>query len=200
MHSFITPLNPDISPLITIEPDTTSIGIKQIRQLLSQLANTSSMTRLVLITPADTLTTEASNALLKVLEEPPHNTIFYLATNSPLSLLPTIRSRCQIIKNSSHLTSNISNLTLIKSSLSLSPGDRLTLTQTLGTDRATLLTWTASLMQEVSQTIKSTSSTKSLQILAKIGTLLAKLHSELSANTSTSLSLGNFFLHLPKVK
>ena len=41
------------------------------------------------------LTTEASNALLKTLEEPPQRVIFILATTEPHELLPTILSRCQ---------------------------------------------------------------------------------------------------------
>ena len=41
------------------------------------------------------LTTEAFNALLKTLEEPPPHVIFILATTEPHKVLPTILSRCQ---------------------------------------------------------------------------------------------------------
>ena len=37
----------------------------------------------------------AANALLKILEEPPQRTIFFVLANSPAKLLPTIRSRCR---------------------------------------------------------------------------------------------------------
>ena len=50
--------------------------------------------RLVVIDEADALETEAQNALLKVLEEPPSGTVFTLLTSRPDALLPTIRSRC----------------------------------------------------------------------------------------------------------
>ncbi len=41
------------------------------------------------------LTTEAFNALLKVLEEPPEHVIFIMATTEPNKVIPTIMSRCQ---------------------------------------------------------------------------------------------------------
>lgn len=50
--------------------------------------------RIILIYPAETMTTEASNALLKMLEEPPAQTFFLLVTNHLSALLPTILSRC----------------------------------------------------------------------------------------------------------
>jgi DNA polymerase-3 subunit delta' len=48
----------------------------------------------VLVDPADSLNLAAANALLKVLEEPPLNTVFVLVSDQPRRLLPTIRSRC----------------------------------------------------------------------------------------------------------
>lgn len=50
--------------------------------------------RVVLIDSADNLNTNAENALLKMLEEPPSQTIMILLSSSPGRLLPTIRSRC----------------------------------------------------------------------------------------------------------
>jgi DNA polymerase-3 subunit delta' len=43
----------------------------------------------------DEMNKEASNALLKMLEEPPPNTVFFLVSHAPGRLLPTIRSRCR---------------------------------------------------------------------------------------------------------
>ena len=42
--------------------------------------------------------TASSNKLLKILEDPPKNTYFILTSNSENSILPTVRSRCQITK------------------------------------------------------------------------------------------------------
>jgi DNA polymerase III subunit delta' len=54
--------------------------------------------RFFIIDNADKLNDEASNALLKTLEEPSETTYIFLITSRPASLLPTIRSRCQIVR------------------------------------------------------------------------------------------------------
>ncbi len=51
--------------------------------------------KICIIEHADTMTTQAANAFLKTLEEPPEDTIIILTTSKPNSLLPTIISRCQ---------------------------------------------------------------------------------------------------------
>lgn len=53
--------------------------------------------RAIVMEDAQQMTTEAQNALLKILEEPPRDTVFILTTSQAQSLLPTIRSRLQII-------------------------------------------------------------------------------------------------------
>ena len=55
------------------------------------------------IQDCDTMNEEAQNAFLKTLEEPPRNCLFILTTGHPAALLPTIRSRCQILT----LTDNV---------------------------------------------------------------------------------------------
>jgi DNA polymerase-3 subunit delta' len=54
--------------------------------------------RVFLIEDADKLNDQSANALLKVLEEPPHTSYIILLTSRPAMLLPTIRSRCQMIR------------------------------------------------------------------------------------------------------
>src|SRR5690606_18789661 len=53
--------------------------------------------RTVIVDPADDLNTAAANALLKNLEDPPARTVFVLIAHRPGRLLPTIRSRCQLV-------------------------------------------------------------------------------------------------------
>ncbi len=74
-----------------------NISIEQVRRLAEFLANTTSMSpwRAVVIDSVDDLEAEGANALLKMLEEPPANTVFLLVAHAPGRLLPTIRSRCR---------------------------------------------------------------------------------------------------------
>lgn len=58
-------------------------------------AGTESARRIILLHPAEALNTSASNALLKMLEEPPSGVVFILVSHQRQQLLPTIRSRCQ---------------------------------------------------------------------------------------------------------
>jgi len=77
-----------------------NIVIHQIRELSEYLelsAHQEKGRRIVLIEPADSLNQAASNALLKILEEPPENTLFILVTSQTQKLIATIRSRCQLL-------------------------------------------------------------------------------------------------------
>lgn len=90
-------LNPDY---IFIEPEGEKIKIRQIQELSRKLAlrPTIGDRFLVLIDDADKMTIEAQNCFLKTLEEPKSKTIFILVAKSKEKLLPTVVSRCQIIK------------------------------------------------------------------------------------------------------
>jgi DNA polymerase-3 subunit delta' len=74
-----------------------NISVDQVRALQKLLSVTPSMSpwRAIVIDSVDDLEASAANALLKMLEEPPANTIFFLVSHAPGRLLPTIRSRCR---------------------------------------------------------------------------------------------------------
>lgn len=83
-----------------IEMDAASNrGIDDIRTLRDavKLAPLSSKSKIYIIDEAHMLTTEASNALLKTLEEPPAHVYFILATTNPEKLIDTIRSRTALV-------------------------------------------------------------------------------------------------------
>jgi len=83
-----------------IGPDGASISIEAVRSVRQflRLKTTGEQTlrRAVLIEHAEALTTEAQNALLKMLEEPPADTVIALTTANVRALLPTIASRVQL--------------------------------------------------------------------------------------------------------
>ncbi len=93
-----------IHSLDVLEPEPEekagSIGIGPIRQFISRLNHKplKSASTVGLIKQAQLLTTQAQNALLKTLEEPPGKAKIILASPNEDILLPTIRSRCQIVR------------------------------------------------------------------------------------------------------
>ena len=86
---------------ITAEKDKDSISIDAIRELqrFLQLKTVGKrpLRRMVIVEHADQLTTEAQNAYLKLLEEPPADTVMILTVTNQRTLLPTILSRVQSI-------------------------------------------------------------------------------------------------------
>lgn len=71
--------------------------IRKVGQFLSLTAHDGGY-RVVIVDAADDMNTNAANALLKNLEEPPRRTLFVLVVHAPGRLLPTIRSRCQTMR------------------------------------------------------------------------------------------------------
>jgi DNA polymerase-3 subunit delta' len=74
-----------------------NISVKQVRQLGEFLSLSAALSpwHVVVVDSLDDLETEGANALLKMLEEPPPNSLFLLVSHAPGRLLPTIRSRCR---------------------------------------------------------------------------------------------------------
>ena len=90
-------LKPHLDLIEVIPEKTKSILIEQVRALGEWIAQSPALGRrkAAIIDPASSLTTQAANALLKTLEEPPLERIIVLIATSPGSLPPTVRSRCQ---------------------------------------------------------------------------------------------------------
>lgn len=88
--------HPDLYQLKPDEPGK-PIKIDQIRELTTFIYSTAQQGgyRVVILDPADSMNINASNALLKMLEEPGSNTLIMLLTHRLGQMLPTIKSRCQ---------------------------------------------------------------------------------------------------------
>lgn len=99
-HSCTTTLaatHPDVRRVV---PEGLSIGVDVARDLVRAAASAPAVgrVRILLVEDADRLTEQAGNALLKALEEPAAHTVFVLCAPSDEDVLPTVRSRCRIVR------------------------------------------------------------------------------------------------------
>jgi DNA polymerase-3 subunit delta' len=93
-------------------PDKRDISIDQLREIQRELSLRpyEAPRKACIMEPAERMSVNAANSLLKTLEEPPGNAIIILLTENANILLPTIRSRCQLIRFSPLSLENISLL------------------------------------------------------------------------------------------
>ena len=91
--------HPDVF-IICPKAPSDSIGIDEIRNIRyeASLKPYEGMKRVFIINDAEKMTEEAQNAFLKLLEEPPQNHIFILTSSNVGGLLPTVLSRCKVLK------------------------------------------------------------------------------------------------------
>ena len=84
----------------TIFPDGNQTKIEQVQEIIHDLnfAPLSGKYRVFIIEQADTLNPSSENCILKILEEPPSFGVLILVSSNPNSLLPTIRSRCRLVR------------------------------------------------------------------------------------------------------
>lgn len=84
---------------IEIEAEGSTIKVEQIRSLQHTLSQASMEggKRVCVIYHAEKMTASSSNSLLKILEEPETDVLFFLLTDQIQRILPTIRSRCQVL-------------------------------------------------------------------------------------------------------
>lgn len=214
MHAFIiTGANPDkrqkylekridelkISPFncIAIRSDTVNIGIADIRDLQHQLVlkPTGSQYSLGVIYDAEKLTTEAQNALLKTLEEPPAHALIYLLMQNAQSLLPTIFSRCQIIdlgKSTRYSKEELTQtLELVMKLRNYSIGKRLGLIDGTFTNRDDAEVFLERALYALEEQLNT--GVLSQRDLSKLLRKILTARQQLSANVNPKLILDNIF-------
>lgn len=174
-----------------------SIAIAQIHDLASPLSLSARLPRIVWIEQANQLTLPSQNALLKMLEEPPNNTSFYLTLDYHTSLLPTIRSRATVITLDAQVVDqNPAILSDLKLIMGMTSGDRIQ--NITKRDRAESIIWLTQIEGAISRKIKDPSlSDTSLNILTIIAKCAQQAHLEMLSNCSVSLVTQNFYLLLP---
>lgn len=122
--------HPDMRWLQRLQRDNSdslarNISVDQVRALGDFLTLTAALSpwRVAVIDTIDELEGAAANALLKILEEPPANTVFFLVSHAPGRLLPTIRSRCRRLDFAT-LGDDAMTSILAKEAPNLSPAER----------------------------------------------------------------------------
>ncbi len=137
----------------TIIASETSLGVEAVRtmQKTAFLKPLHSENKLIIIENAHTATVEAQNALLKIVEEPPNQTIIMLTADNDHSLLPTILSRCSIIALDAEKKENTPEekaeieeqlATIMQGSV----GDKLVLAQQLAEKKENINSWIRNMM------------------------------------------------------
>ncbi|MHB8257943.1 MAG: DNA polymerase III subunit delta' [Acidiferrobacterales bacterium] len=88
--------HPDVQWVVPAE-EGKAIAIDQIRALAQflHLRPHIGQRKIVVISPAEAMKTHAANSLLKLLEEPPPDSLLFLVSSDPVRLPATVRSRCQ---------------------------------------------------------------------------------------------------------
>lgn len=97
---FIIDLAHNLDDRGNIKADAKNISVNTVRNMIErmQMSSMSGQWRVVLIDAVDELTVAAENAILKLLEEPPAQTLFLLVTHQLSNVLPTVRSRARVEK------------------------------------------------------------------------------------------------------
>lgn len=97
---FIIDLAHNVDERGNLKPDAKNISVNTVRNMIDkmQMSSMSGQWRVVLIDAVDELTVAAENAILKLLEEPPQQTLFLLVTHQLSNVLPTVRSRARVEK------------------------------------------------------------------------------------------------------
>lgn len=178
-----------------------SIGIEEIRDFQKKLylKPIKSKIKAGIIKNAQNLTLASQNAMLKLLEEPPANTIIILETANKEVLLPTILSRCQIIEVKDKLTvipdEDINkNFDLIFNLGTM--GEKMKIAQDYGKTKETALLW---LEQMIISVRRKTIVEKNGLLNAKAVKILKSLQKTYeiisSTNTNPRFSLENLLIN-----
>lgn len=190
--------NWQVSPFDRIElvRERNSIGIADIREFQSRitLKPYNSPLTAAIVNEAHLLTIEAQQALLKTLEEPPPSVRIILETSTPDMLLPTILSRCQILKIKETIQEPSDDLfqcfkTLKQLTESLM-GEKLKIIEKIAVNKEDALNWIdLALTAGREAMLENKISPKILR-----GLLTARV--QILTNVNPKLSLDNLFLSL----
>lgn len=186
----------------TIQPEK-AIGIEEIRKLQEKLflKPIHSETKTVILEAFTGMTIESQNAFLKVLEEPPANTIIIILVSSLDFILPTVLSRCNLVslEKTEKITSQeiVDHLNIILELKGSGIGKALKIAQDNGKDRQTALQFLEKLILSVNNTVEKGNAKLNSNELLKISKNLQKTYTIIkSTNVNPRFALENLFLNL----
>jgi len=182
-----------------------SIGIAEIRKVKKSLnlKPYGGGKRLIILREMDKATTEAQNALLKVLEEPPVNNIIVLSCLNSNNILPTVLSRCQKVSLVQTVKQNIKSISDIENIfiklIYSSPGDRIIISQDYSNTKEQSLEFTDNLLSLLSTFITSNKyiSRISIKEIADIIRKINKARILIEKNVNYKLTLDILLLGFP---
>ena len=187
-----------------------AVGIEDVRDLQKRLflKPIKSSTKASIIDAPLGITTEAQNALLKILEEPPKDTIIMLLLPQKEMVLPTILSRCKIIdlKENLNLTQSESAqyLSILVSLTQKGIGERLKLAQDIAKDKGNVQIWLEKMIliarhELIKHEGKNENNPALISQYLNILVSLTKTYKIISTtNANQRLALENLFLNLRK--
>ena len=180
---------------ITIIESEKAVGIAQVKEFQRKiyLKPYKSDKKAVILQADNGLTTEAQNALLKVLEEPPNNTIIAILTEFPDNVLSTIISRCKVITLEKEITEKDFKefekiLVLLKDR---GVGERLKLAQDYSKDKETALEFLKNLIFASENLLKDNN-----EMLSTIKLLQESYKEIKNTNINLRLAMEHLFLSI----
>ncbi|MBI4079414.1 MAG: hypothetical protein HY429_03905 [Candidatus Levybacteria bacterium] len=180
--------------IVSIEEEG-AIGIECIRAVQKSLfLKPLGEKKAIVIKNADNATLQAQNALLKMLEEPPINTIIILTATKKDLLLQTILSRCQIITLSQDKDKEYKD-TSVTDIFSLSIPEKLILAEKVGKQRDAALLWLENTIIAYHMQLHSNSSKDLLTVITALQQSYTTIQ---TTNVSPRLVLEHLFLSLLK--
>lgn len=175
-----------------------SLGIETVKTLQKTIYLTpvQGKKKLLVIRDANLLTTEAQNALLKFLEEPPAHMIILLVTESLQSLLPTIQSRCFLITLlKSEETKNSLSEDDKEFLIHLSPKTSFELAEKKGKTKEEAVAWSKGLIEQLEQELHIQTNTVTIQQYSNILRKLIKIYQTVSStNISPRMTIESLLL------
>jgi hypothetical protein len=172
---------------VSVDPEDEHIGIQAIRSLKKRLllSPQHSEYSIGIIESAAELTTEAQNALLKLLEEPPLHAKIYCETENTDLLLPTIVSRCEIVTMKSENAGNPKLIPAVTTMLTGSIVEKLNLVDSLPKERPLVKEWVQAVIMETRTLMLNSQDIRYASLIRA----LEKAYRELSVNVNSKLAI-----------